>query len=105
MMAARMPIAQCSPAPVSARPPMAFVGGPSGDPVMLMAPARAFSPKGRIGAEPSWSLEYAFQTKQQCDQMAADFVARKVAQGATHHGGNFVSGVKPDRTGMPVSPT
>src|SRR3972149_2859286 len=43
MIAARTPIAQCSPAPVSARPPMAFVGGPSGQPVMLSAPAIAWA--------------------------------------------------------------
>ncbi len=34
-------MAVCRPAPVSARPPMAFVGGPSGEPVMLIAPAIA----------------------------------------------------------------
>src|SRR5436309_11928536 len=42
-IAARIPIAVWSPAPVSARPPMALVGGPSGEPVMLMAPAIAWA--------------------------------------------------------------
>src|SRR5437667_60528 len=36
-IAARIPIAVWSPAPVSARPPMALVGGPSGEPVILAA--------------------------------------------------------------------
>src|SRR5229473_2582154 len=36
-----MPIAVWRPAPVSARPPIAFVGGPSGEPVMLIAPDMA----------------------------------------------------------------
>src|SRR4029434_4707692 len=42
MMAARMPMQVCRPAPVSASPPMALVGGPSGEPGMLMAPAMAW---------------------------------------------------------------
>src|SRR6266478_1907122 len=41
MIAARMPIAVCSPAPVAAISLITKVGGPSGEPVMLMAPAMA----------------------------------------------------------------
>src|SRR5262249_26497145 len=43
MIAARMPMQVWRPAPVSARPPMALVGGPSGEPVMAMAPAMAWA--------------------------------------------------------------
>jgi hypothetical protein len=51
-----------------------------------------YNPEGRQGTQ-SWTLESAFQTRQQCDGLAAYLVQHHVAKGATDYGGNFVSGV------------